>query len=150
MRPIWFGLALAALTTSTTSHAASWLCLADKSTGFYYDAVRKSWEETSFKVTGARYIIRKPESGTATWEVQQFGEINPIIPYAWCQDDFSEAGFLNCRGMLVDFRMNRHNGRYMLNFGGQYLAYNPSSEIPAFRRDGGDTPFIEIGTCSQI
>jgi len=138
------------LVATASAAQASWLCIADKATGFQYSERTQTWETTTFRTQTSRYVVAKGASGQNAWEVREFGKPSGGIPYTWCEQDFNDAGFLYCSGLFGRFEMNQKNNRYLTTFNGQYLAYNPDSEIPFLRKDGGDTPFIEIGTCSQI
>lgn len=138
-----------ALTASSVS-AQTFLCIADQSTGFSYSQASRSWETKRFNVSDNRYIIRKSNRNPYLWEVNQFGKDEPFLPFSGCKDDFNDFGFLHCAGLGGELTFNRENGRYILYYMGQYAAYNPNSDVPDYRKDGGDTPFIEIGKCSKI
>ena len=149
MRVFLWALSIAVAANASAAQAA-WLCIADKATGFSYSEQTQKWETTTFRTQSSRYVVGKGSWGKDVWTVREFGKPTEGLPFARCEKDFSEYGFLSCRGLAGRFDMNRKNNRYLLTFQGQYLAYNPNSDLAMLRKDGGDTPLIEIGTCSQI
>jgi len=131
-------------------HAEGWICIADQATGFIYDAAAQKWKSTTFRVDSSRYLIRRPEGRTSAWEVREFGNPSDVLASAWCKNETNEAGFLFCGGLWRDFVFNAINNRYILTFQGSYITYNPMAQLEVLRKDGGDTPYIEIGTCSPL
>lgn len=149
-RQMSFLLATFLILIPTVAKADTWLCIADRSTGFYYNESSKKWLQTNFKTENNRYIIKRSQRDNLTWEVNEFGAAESFFPHAVCNSDFTEGGFLHCTGILSEFKFNKNNGRYVYTFTGSYITYNPQSSLEMFRKDGGDTPLIEIGTCSRI
>lgn len=73
-----------------------------------------------------------------------------------CEMEFTEYGWLNC-GAGDGFQMNSDTLRYMFFFNGTYMTATidtSKSEIGdtiVLKEDrGGDTPYVEIGKCSEI
>ena len=139
---------LAVLALSINVSAEQYLCIADGATGFKYDETKKTWNEASFKIQDAKYVISSPDNAAAThaYRVMKLGESTPT---ATCEQDFNDPGYLFCSGQLgtADFRFNRKNGRYLLSFFHGYYSVLPESKTPEAM---SDTPFIEIGKCSPF
>lgn len=133
----------------TYASAQTWLCMAEQSTGFVYDSQIKKWKKATFTTENERYIIKLSQGNDWLYEVRQFGQ-DSGIPYAWCNKDFNEPGFLHCSGLGTSFVFNKSNNRFQTTYQGSYIAFNPNSETASLRNDGGDTPAITIGTCSSI
>ena len=138
----------------------SFLCIADRSVGFVFDESNKSWKNAIFDIDDDKYIVRPASKDNdnllmgAKYGVWEFGGSQIIASYL-CQESFTEAGWLNCGD---SFKMNRLSGRYIITYIGLYVASTLRFEIEngelknvvRVPDTGGDTPYIEIGTCSKI
>ena len=127
---------------ASNAHAEQYLCIADKSVGFEFNKVKKSWDSANFSVEGHKYIISKSKDESTVYEVKTFGEKYSI---AECMKDFTEKGFLDCESLIGTFQFNRENGRF--------IRINPWGYIgvsPLYTYEGDNTPFIEIGICSSF
>lgn len=143
-----FMCALAMPTGTFAQNSPSFLCIADMATGYKFNSLSKRWEETSFRTEDSRYIFRQ-RNGADGYEVRRFGN-ELVFADALCEKGINEAGFIHCAGLGGRFVMNVHNLRYQHYSQGLYIAYNPTSETPSLRTDGGDTPYIEIGRCTRL
>lgn len=123
----------------------AWLCITDQSTGFTNES-GSGWRAADFKA-GRRYLIKRGNREGVAWEVREFGDASPI-PAAVCSEDFTELKVLSCRGILTEFKFNGASGRFLRTYIGGYWTYTPNHEF--FGSDSGDTPILEIGTCSSL
>jgi hypothetical protein len=88
-------------------------------TGFTLDKIQKQWHSAHFK-DNSKYIVSKAttreyarEVGEYAWEVK---EVGAAMPVAFCKDNFTRAGSLDCRGILaIEFRMNKNNLRFLVS-----------------------------------
>lgn len=130
--------------------AETFLCIADNATGYAYDPTSKEWKSAKFNFEGSRHIIKRSSGSQYAWEVNEYGVTEKWFPDAGCKEDFNTVGLLYCEGVGRDFRFNKSNGRYIFYFAGSYINFDPRSEREGYQKDGGDTPFIELGTCTKI
>lgn len=134
----------ASLLWASAAQAESYLCVADKSAGFYFDKQSKTWDTTTFKA-GQKYLVVRGKaegdsSGAAAWLVKEVGEESAA---AVCDRDFNEYGYLHCSG-FHEFRMNRKNGRFLMAY---FIGYVSAGIVG---KEGEDTPNMAIGKCSRI
>lgn len=123
----------------------TFLCVADKATGFFFDKVKKEWVSTNFR-TSAKYLVTPSNQPDVSWEVKQVGE---KWAHATCARDFNSNGNLICEGFGTEFRFNRNSLRYMnVYLIGYWSDGNPKSGVGG--EEGGNTPSIEIGKCSPL
>jgi hypothetical protein len=54
---------------ASSAHAEQYLCIADKSVGFEFNKVEKSWDSANFNVEGQKYIIPKSKLEPIEYEV---------------------------------------------------------------------------------
>lgn len=117
-----------------------WLCISDKSTGFAFN--NGQWDIANFPP--GKYILRpaiEDESLLLTGHelgLYQFGLDSAM---AGC-DYFSESRkTISCDGIYV-FRMDTSSRRFLIVYPiGYWIGDNDSAS---------DTPFMEIGTCTQF
>lgn len=124
--------------------AASWLCVADQSTGFKFDSYTKKWNVTRFDVSEKRYTIVFRDDEKYPYTVREFGELNSLPMLC---EDFAAETFLHCRGIAGTFRFNQRTLRYIHSYEVGYI--NPTPGLNDMK-EGADTPFMEIGRCSKI
>ena len=128
-------------------YAESYLCITDLSTGFAFDKQRKTWTIERFNPKG-KYILTASEKDPSKWEVREPGD---KMPSAWCEGGFSVLGALRCDG-FIDFRMNKHNLRFVSTYLAGFWTDNIPRNIPgaedAHFIEGDNTPYIQIGKCS--
>jgi len=144
-------LALLLVTNSSTS-AESFLCVADKATGFKFNEVHKNWEQATFNVSDMKYIIRNPSAddtliGSAKNQAFVGLEVGGKFPIIFCKDDFDSNGLLFCNyNISGEFRMNKNLGRFILYYQVGYVgdAINPGA------KEKDNDPGIVIGRCSPM
>ncbi len=132
-------LILILLMYATSVSAGNYLCVADLSTGFRYDGNTKSWVVANFDVKDSKYIIAASDFSTFKYEVKKVGE---NLFEALCKDGFNKAGYLSCAGVVSDFRFNKNNGRYITSY--------TNGNVLNIKDMSSDTPYIEIGKCSEF
>jgi len=133
-----------------TITADSYLCTAEKSTGFAYNETITDWEITSFNTSVNKYFIVKSEKNDfikAIWEVRRIGKNYPTF---YCPTDFDKYGYLNCE-LMGTFTMNNNNLRYLLVFPFGYVSDNiKDEEGTIIIKEGESSPFLEIGKCNPL
>ena len=112
----------------------AYICIPKSSTGFRYNKLTNNWEQTQFKVSEEKKIIRKTDRG---WERRIFGEKSGDS----CKGDFNEYGFLFCYWFGGQTKFNRKHLRYLETY---EIGYIDGKDVD------GNTPYIEIGTCSPL
>lgn len=126
------------------SDARTYLCIADKATGFEYSTTSKEWGYARFTTEDIRYLLKmtSPES----WELQEFGKPEDKgLTFRGCSavnDIDGDLLVVNCTGMIY-FRFLPNTGRFTISFFGGYN----------YQVDGNrdaDTPMIAIGKCSAL
>ncbi len=123
----------------------SFVCLPDLATGFRFDSASREWHTATFE-THERYVISRSSRPGRQWEVKEVGNSTPI---AWCKADFTEGGTLACDGFQT-FKMNRTTMRYLSAYLLGYFYQGAAAPDTSLAREGGDTPYIEIGRCSSL
>jgi len=122
---------------------AGWVCTTEKMTGFSKSS--GEWMSVDFE-TRPKYVIKRGVSGKPAWEVRIFQ--NEGFVQASCPEEFSRLEVLHCSGLETVFKFNRKTGRFLNAYLAGYWSYTPNA--PFFSKDGGDSPTIEIGTCSPL
>ena len=140
------------------SAADSYLCVANKATGFQFNPESGEWGHVEF-IPRARYVVKQATDSEAVYSTKE--------GYAWtvtdssggdpnmgCKMDFESAGGLYCEGFVGDiFRMNNKSMRYVFTYVGSYiessLDFSNRENIKNGSDRGGDTPTVEIGKCSR-
>ncbi len=148
MRPsivsiVVLGLAASANAQTNAPEGPRWLCVADASTGFSFDADAKRWRPTHFR-TDEKWIIRRPsavekaEWRSPEWVIAQPGRSRPT---GSCASDFRDDE-LNCTALLGSLTFSRKTLRYIRAADFGYVA--------PIGAEGGDSPYMEIGRCSAF
>ena len=124
--------------------ADSYLCIADKSTGFYYNKDTKEWESTSFK-TDDKFILKKAkeDSDVVTVEGAKVGDLiyhnfGSSFPFGYCTEIGGWENTYDCKimgGGIAKFSANKMTFLKVYTYG--------------YWR-GTDTPYMEIGKCSPL
>lgn len=128
--------------------ADSYLCASDLTTGFSPSGDGKTWVTSKFKAED-KFIIARAEDVQKTagfvWVVKPIG--SKTIHFA-CKADFSEHGYLQCEGM-GQFQFNRKTNRFLRTYTFGYVNDGAVNDNPLMA-PGANTPYIEIGRCSQL
>lgn len=135
-------LVLALLVPVMASATTSYLCVADKATGFIFNRASGNWDTTTFNPRG-KYLLSartEKESPSSKWLVREVGD---TFPSYFCLGDFSEAGQIYCRG-FGEFRFSREAGRFLVTYTQGYVVGKVNG------KEAEDTPSMEIGKCSPI
>jgi hypothetical protein len=106
------------------------VCAPKSSVGFDFDKRSKTWHPTPFAIAGETHRLSR-QSGKLVWSTQG----GPSQVDIGC-GEFDQYGFLKC-GIVTT--VNRKTLRY--------LSINPFGYVTN-EPEGGDTPSMEIGTCS--
>jgi hypothetical protein len=115
----------------------TYLCIADKATGFAYDPKNSQWDYAKFNVEDNKYTLSKK---AGKWQWKKFGT---TFEYD-CQGDFNEAGFLDC-SLLERVTINKQTLRYQTVYPFGYAVAKQG-----LANQAGNTPSIEIGRCSTM
>ena len=118
----------------------SYLCIADKVTGFKFNKSTKNWYQTNFKPTDKRVLSKSGKK----WFVKIIGQKLG----GECKKGFGKYGFIRCEGLLVGgkFEMNNVSLRYIFIHAYGYVVNSYVKGFP----EGSITPYIEIGKCSSF
>lgn len=150
----------------------SYLCIADKATGFDFDESTKKWESVNYDVDDQMFLIKPVnEDGSALerlvydksgYLVWTFGS-GDVSHY--CEKGPGAYGWLHCNSMTGGrFAMNSLSKRYVRTAPGGYVSatidlvrddsVKPDKDdevMTTLKEDaGGDSVAIEIGKCSEI
>lgn len=131
--------------------AESYLCVADKSSGFQFSET--SWEAVSF-IADNKYLIQASEIDRFPFHVIKVGDKTPVI---MCKEGFNSGGFLHCAsggpwdmlGIALGehFSFNVKSLRFMRVVPRGYINVVPGNKILDSQ---SGTPYIEIGKCLKI
>ena len=154
---------LSTLVASTAiAEDKSYICVPDKSTGFKFNKPSKEWETTTFNVDDDKYLVRPTKDGDLGFLIKgtKYGVwvIGEDYAKAGCDEGFSDYLWLNCDLLGGEFTMNAKTKRFMFVFKGGYMGATLDTksvgddewELVSKPDNGGDTPYIEIGKCSEI
>jgi len=141
------------------TNADQWLCIGDKSVGFYYDENRKSWVDSNFSVKNSKYIFRRynenddgpvcrlsGDDKTGRWGLFRFGGTCMGID---CRlgHEFDPYDRITCDSAQEKFLFSRKTLRFALLVGSSYF-WAGSGEHYSDSEAG--TPYIELGQCSTF
>ncbi len=163
------GLVIIVFSVAAAAQADSYLCVADKSTGFQFNKSTKTWESVNFNVDDSKYIVRPttPDDkvlwpGRYAYGVWKLGENTPMI---LCKEGISKADWLSRGAEYQRFVLNARTNRYMHTYVGEYMVatfenVRDDHGMPVIidgewvsrdkEDEGGDTPYMEIGKCSSL
>ena len=119
--------------------ADSYLCVAEQTTGFSYDAAKKAWRSADFR-SEKKIAITRAAKKAGVLEAKEVGDSRPG---AVCEQDFNEAGNLFCSGVF-DLRFNRRQLRFLYVYPIGYWSDGAAS------REGENTPALAIGRCREL
>jgi hypothetical protein len=154
--------AVAALLVSQASaneeyERGTFLCVSEMSTGF--KVINGEWGQVNFH-PGNKYIVRPmregdrlhdPSSEIPAYGVFKFGEdyISAVDKNGFgflSEGQFKPSTDLLARGLgFESFQMNKETMRFINSYLEGWVYQSPDAE-----QTGGDTPSIEIGSCSRI
>lgn len=156
-------LTVLVLLSGWASAGDSYLCVADKVTGFEFDERARAWEVATFSGGDYKFIVRPLQAGS---ERHKIGYRNVVLELggdnteiALCREGSDVYGWLNC-GELRDpykFNIRKETLRFIMTFNGSYMT--STREVHVEGRDvivkevpdkGGNAPLIAIGQCSPI
>ena len=116
----------------------SYLCIADKATGFSFNKQSKTYERRNFNVSKGKYILKNNNN---TWEWTDFGR-----KYSLCTGSFNASGIFGC-GDFESVTFNKNNLRYVKT---SIFGYLVGGDKNFNIKDGENDPYIEIGECSPM
>ncbi len=132
-------------------YADSYLCVADKASGFQFS--KSSWDVANFR-TDNKYIIQASNIERFPLQVVRVGDKVPVI---MCKQGINSGGFLHCDSggpldmlgivMGEHFTFNEKSLRFMRVVPRGYINVVPGNGIS---ESESRTPHIEIGKCSQL
>ena len=130
--------------SETSKQPDSFLCMADKSTGFKYDEHLKIWDHARFR-SDIKYIISLSPNREFNFVISEVGTKRLR---GFCKKGFNEYGMLFCATLTGEFRFNRNNGRFLLTELAGY--YSVGAEGMHEIDETSDTPLLQIGTCAPF
>lgn len=130
------------LFASAANAADSYLCVAEMTTGFTYDATRKAWKSADFR-SEKKIAVTRARQKPYAWEAKEVGDSRPA---AVCEQDFNDAGNLFCSGVF-DLRFNNRHLRFLYVYPIGYWS-DDASAAPS--KEGANTPALAIGKCRAL
>ena len=117
----------------------SFICIEDKTTGFFYSKEKKVWETTNFKPQN-KYLVKIKEKmpSIASATITEFGYPDPILD---CKISLFDSGELSCHGTSGNFFFSVNTLRFIKAFMLGYIEGKDNNK---------STPNITIGKCSPI
>jgi len=130
----------------TISYAAdSYLCIADKATGFHYYKEMGIWDLAKFRAD-EKYLFSKSETvhvitkkPLIKWDLKEIGKENSL--FTGCEDFFSADGTIQCDGLQHKFIMNKNTLRFILIY---FYGYWDGVD------NNDNNPGLLIGKCSPL
>jgi hypothetical protein len=139
----------------------SYLCVAEKVTGFEFDKNSESWRIATIPADQYRFIVRPLPVGSESHKngyrnvVEVFGDDGSEV--ALCRRNSDVYGGLNCGEPREAYKFNirEETMRFVMTFNGSYLTSN--REVTIEGQDvivkqvpdkGGKAPIMAIGQCS--
>ena len=144
-RAIWLLAALWAQPVGTALALEKYICIAEQTTGFWWNATTKAWEQAKFK-GGDKWLIEelvptKVLSRTFNYQVKKFGQ---DVAQHLCERPLignERVTRIMCGGLPYGLMMDTKTLRYQEFYSHGYV-------------DGGDstanTPAVTIGTCTKL
>lgn len=126
----------------------SYLCIADKATGFAFDETNNEWVTTTYNVSKHKYLI-SPISNDHRFK-DQFSYIVKNFKTgeeeAYCDNEIDFFGDLKCKAYEYELHFNIISNRFI---GYQLTGYHDVTKN-GYIKDGDVSPYMEIGICSKI
>lgn len=135
-------LAAGLLLACNVSASDSYLCVAEQTTGFTFDATKKTWKSADFR-SEKKIAITRSKHKPYAWEAKEVGDSRPG---AGCDSDFNEAGNLFCSGVF-DLRFNKRQLRFLYVYP---IGYWSDDDSKGATREGNNTPALAIGKCRVL
>lgn len=143
MSVLRYHLILAILFPTFALAQSAYVCVTEMATGFKFNKATSSWGVTGFKAA-QQYLVKRVAEKGITWSITVVGHQSAM---AHCENDFSDQGFLLCRG-YQEFRMNKKNLRFLTAYLIGYVT--DATGAPVLGPEGSNTPSLEIGKCSPL
>lgn len=139
----------------------SYLCVAEKVTGFEFDPATGSWEVATLSADSYKFIVRPLPVGSDSHKngyrnvVEVFGENGSEV--ALCRRNTDVFGGLNCGEPREPYKFNIKSEtlRFVMSFSGSYMTSNREVAIEGqdvtvkqVTDKGGKAPMMAIGQCS--
>ena len=139
----------------------SYLCVAEKVTGFEFDKQTGSWEVVTIPADQYKYIVRPLSVGSDSHKngyrnvVEVFGGDGSEV--ALCRRNSDVYGGLNCGEPLESYKFNirEETMRFVMTFNGSYMTSTRDVAIEGqdvivkqVPDKGGRSPLMAIGQCS--
>ena len=152
-------LAVLALFVSQSSIADSYLCEAERASGFVYDQDSKTWETSGFSIEDRKYLVTRTDQDDIfiralkyDYEIKKADSQHPIIQCKAVKyiDSNEETGLIACRGPFgASFNIDKRNGRYIRSQPTGYVTMKINSNSNSSTDMGtANGPYMEIGNCS--
>jgi hypothetical protein len=121
--------------TSLSANAKTYLCIADKATGFVKEG--NEWNTTHFRVDG-KYTLKREDAKSWRWTQigEEFGDSCPVRR----DSKGKEKAVLSCDSFFYHLFFNQNTLRFMLARPAGYI----------YPKLDPDTPVMEIGKCSPL
>lgn len=129
--------------------AEQYLCVAEDVTGFAFDGA--DWKATDFKAD-QKYIVKLTQHYDAVMEKNAPAAVFQLgkqYPWFYCRSDGSQHDTVSCDGMYGNsFIFSQKNGRFIVSSPIGYISSKGYTD--GIRKEGGQTPYMEIGKCSPF
>jgi len=137
---------------SSSSYADSYLCEAERASGFVYDKETNTWETASIPVENKQYLVSPTGADDIVskalkynYRIEERVSAKPIINCKTIKsaDSNEDTGLILCRGSFgASFNFDTRSGKYIRSQLTGYVMNTTGS--PSEK-----SPYIEIGNCSQ-
>ena len=144
-------LAILVFVFAQSSYADSYLCEAERASGFVYDQENKIWQSSGFSIENRKYLVSRTDANDIFIKALKYDyeikEVNSQQPIIHCKalkltDSNEETGLVTCRGPLGEsFNFDKRSGRYIRSQPNGYVTMKTSSDTES-------GPYMEIGNCS--
>lgn len=139
------------------------LCIADLATGFSFDKTTKTWESTNFRVDGQKYIVKKVSEKNKQdaeiikklkgekklfWKVTEFGK-ESLVTNTYCEYYTPNDTIICDFGIFYKYKISIKNLRYIKISTWGYWD-DDLTDKNSFKKEGGNSPHLEIGKCSPL
>jgi hypothetical protein len=120
----------------TLSKDESYLCVADKATGFALNKTTKEWHTIDINTEDSKFILSKSKLKGYSYDIKKLEEDYPMIR---CKNEFTKYGTLLCE-RLMQFSFDKDTLSYHKRSPSGYWS-------PAYKED---TSYIESGKCRPL